>query len=118
MGKNKFWQKSFNASDIAFILKKIKSQRHVSDDGKVSFSGSWGFEGLFSIVSSAIPESEITEAAKSRVVAEGVETHEALESLIGLGCDEAQGYFFSRPIIAEQIHRWQQARDETVRSAA
>ena len=53
-----------------------------------------------------------------RVVAEGVETHEALESLIGLGCDEAQGYFFSRPIIAEQIHRWQQARDETVRSAA
>ena len=53
-----------------------------------------------------------------RVVAEGVETHEALESLIGLGCDEAQGYFFSRPITAEQIHRWQQARDETVRSAA
>lgn len=68
MGKNKFWQKSFNASDIDFILKKIKSQRHVSDDGKVSFSGSWGFEGLFSIVSSAIPESEITEAAKSGVI--------------------------------------------------
>lgn len=32
------------------------------------------------------------------VVAEGVETGEQLKLLNGLGCDVAQGYYFSRPI--------------------
>jgi EAL domain-containing protein (putative c-di-GMP-specific phosphodiesterase class I) len=32
------------------------------------------------------------------VVAEGVETVEHLASLFTLGCDKAQGYFFSRPV--------------------
>jgi diguanylate cyclase (GGDEF)-like protein/PAS domain S-box-containing protein len=34
------------------------------------------------------------------VVAEGVETHEQMSTLRQLGCEYAQGYFFSRPIIA------------------
>ena len=34
------------------------------------------------------------------VVAEGVETREELEFLSNLGCDEAQGYYFSRPVAA------------------
>jgi EAL domain-containing protein (putative c-di-GMP-specific phosphodiesterase class I) len=34
------------------------------------------------------------------VVAEGVETREELDFLSNLGCDEAQGYYFSRPIAA------------------
>lgn len=41
-----------------------------------------------------------------RVVAEGVETLDALKSLQELGCDEAQGYFFSRPIAADHVSRW------------
>lgn len=40
------------------------------------------------------------------VVAEGVETQEALDSLTDLGCDEAQGYFISRPQECEQLKRW------------
>jgi len=31
-------------------------------------------------------------------VAEGVETRQQLESLVGFGCDAVQGYFFSRPV--------------------
>jgi EAL domain-containing protein (putative c-di-GMP-specific phosphodiesterase class I) len=35
---------------------------------------------------------------KLKTVAEGVETRGALEQLKKLGCDFAQGYFFSRPM--------------------
>ncbi|MCL5103157.1 MAG: EAL domain-containing protein [Armatimonadetes bacterium] len=37
---------------------------------------------------------------KLRVIAEGVETLEQLEFLRSLKCDEIQGYFISRPVIA------------------
>ena len=36
-----------------------------------------------------------------RVVAEGVETHEELTFLQAQRCDEAQGYYFSRPVSPE-----------------
>jgi EAL domain-containing protein (putative c-di-GMP-specific phosphodiesterase class I) len=38
-----------------------------------------------------------------RSVAEGVESAEALDLLRSLGCDEAQGYFISRPIAAAEV---------------
>ncbi len=38
-----------------------------------------------------------------RVVAEGVETLEELRFLRAHGCDEAQGYFFSRPIVPQKF---------------
>jgi EAL domain-containing protein (putative c-di-GMP-specific phosphodiesterase class I) len=44
-----------------------------------------------------------------RVVAEGVETPAALQALLAMGCDEAQGYFFSRPLQAEQLEAWARA---------
>jgi EAL domain-containing protein (putative c-di-GMP-specific phosphodiesterase class I) len=40
---------------------------------------------------------------KKRVIAEGVETPEQLRFILGLGCDEAQGYYFSSPVVAEQF---------------
>jgi diguanylate cyclase (GGDEF)-like protein/PAS domain S-box-containing protein len=40
---------------------------------------------------------------KLRVVAEGVETQEALEFLRAQRCDEAQGYYFSRPVPPRQF---------------
>ncbi len=41
-----------------------------------------------------------------RVVAEGVETAEVLDVVCGLGCDVAQGYYFSIPLPAHDFERW------------
>ena len=41
-----------------------------------------------------------------RVVAEGVETEEALAQLSSMGCDLAQGYLMSRPLPAADLVRW------------
>ena len=40
---------------------------------------------------------------KLRVVAEGVETQEELAFLQVRDCDEAQGFYFSRPVPPEQF---------------
>lgn len=48
----------------------------------------------------------IVQMAKSlniRVTAEGVETQEQMDLLSTIGCDYMQGYFFARPIPAEQF---------------
>ena len=37
-----------------------------------------------------------------RIVAEGVENAKQLEILKSLGCDQAQGYFFSRPVPGDE----------------
>jgi diguanylate cyclase (GGDEF)-like protein len=41
-----------------------------------------------------------------KVIAEGVETREAWDQLLALGCDEAQGYYMSRPLPAPEMTRW------------
>ena len=41
-----------------------------------------------------------------RVVAEGVETQEALDLVTAAGCDEAQGYFFGQPLSAKDFAVW------------
>lgn len=41
-----------------------------------------------------------------KVVAEGVETGEQLAFLVVHGCDEIQGFYFSRPLIPEECGSW------------
>ncbi|OZI31841.1 sensor domain-containing phosphodiesterase [Bordetella genomosp. 10] len=51
----------------------------------------------------------IIELARSmgfRVVAEGIETREALELLRSWGCNEGQGYFIARPMLPEKLIEW------------
>ncbi len=47
----------------------------------------------------------LAQALRIHVVAEGVETEEQAVRLHSLGCDEAQGYLFNRPLPAEEISR-------------
>ena len=41
-----------------------------------------------------------------KVVAEGVEDEATMDLLNEYGCDEAQGYYFSRPMPGEDLPRW------------
>jgi diguanylate cyclase (GGDEF)-like protein/PAS domain S-box-containing protein len=45
----------------------------------------------------------LAHALKLKVVAEGVETEEQAGELHAMGCDEAQGYLFSRPVPSAQL---------------
>jgi diguanylate cyclase (GGDEF)-like protein len=44
-----------------------------------------------------------------QVVAEGVEDRDTLELLVSMGCDQAQGFFISRPIPGDQLMVWAKA---------
>ena len=50
-----------------------------------------------------------------RMVAEGVETSVVYAELIRLGCDQAQGYFMSRPVPAAELDHWLGERDTSER---
>lgn len=43
--------------------------------------------------------------------AEGVETEQLVETLIGLGCDVAQGFYFARPLPADDAYAYLRARN-------
>jgi len=53
-----------------------------------------------------------------KTVAEGVETLSCQKKLASLGCDQAQGYLFSRPLPADKVSSWfaNQARDHKMSS--
>jgi diguanylate cyclase (GGDEF)-like protein/PAS domain S-box-containing protein len=58
--------------------------------------------GGATIVSAMI---NIGKSLKQRVIAEGVETRDQLDFLQRHGCGEGQGYYFGRPVVAEQAGR-------------
>ncbi len=53
-----------------------------------------------------------------RVVAEGVENKDVMQLLKEMGCDQAQGYFISRPMPAEQLLEWMRQWEPPEFSAA
>jgi diguanylate cyclase (GGDEF)-like protein/PAS domain S-box-containing protein len=105
------------------ILKALKSEGiHLAVDDFGTGYSSLSYLGRFPIdtlkidqsfvrqISSAPDQTNLVTAVISmgrsldlRVVAEGVETQEELAFLENHFCDEAQGYYFSRPVPSEQI---------------
>ncbi|HUP47756.1 MAG TPA: EAL domain-containing protein [Thermoanaerobaculia bacterium] len=59
-------------------------------------------EGDVAIVSAVVG---IARSLRLRVIAEGVETSEQYAFLRRKECDEGQGYYFSRPVTAEEVGR-------------
>ena len=48
---------------------------------------------------------DIARYLKEPVVAEGVETANQLKLLKNVGCDQVQGYYFSKPLPADEFER-------------
>jgi EAL domain-containing protein (putative c-di-GMP-specific phosphodiesterase class I) len=53
---------------------------------------------------------QLAHALGLRVVAEGVETSGQRSILLGLGCDELQGFFFAKPMTADILLDWTRGR--------
>jgi diguanylate cyclase (GGDEF)-like protein len=55
---------------------------------------------------------ELARAIGATTVVEGVETREQLDAVRRLGCDQAQGYFLSRPLAPEDVMAFLRGRPE------
>ena len=66
-----------------------------------SFVREIGVEGEDSAIVTAVIN--MARSLKLQVVAEGVETAQELEFLRAHDCDQAQGYYFSRPVPADDF---------------
>ncbi|HET9516418.1 MAG TPA: EAL domain-containing protein [Actinoplanes sp.] len=49
---------------------------------------------------------DLAKGLQMRVVAEGVETEQAMSTLTARGCDEAQGFLISKPLPADEFTAW------------
>ncbi len=78
-------------------------QRYPIDKIKIdrSFVANLGLERESGAVVQAIIK--LARALKLDVIAEGVETEEQRDYLVGVGCEEIQGYLYSRPVEASEI---------------
>jgi len=61
---------------------------------------------------------ELAHGLGLRMVAEGVENAATYDALVGFGCDQAQGYFISRPIPADAFDRWLAERQQGAQHSA
>ncbi len=59
---------------------------------------------------------KLAHALGLKVVAEGVENQRQQQILVGMDCDELQGYLFARPMSARALLLW--AIDDRAESAA
>ena len=112
-----------NPESAVTLLQQLKDMGiHISIDDFGTGYSSLAYLKRFPIDSLKIDRSFVTDVPKDagdvainvaiiamahslglKVVAEGVETQEQLDFLHKQGCDEMQGYFFSKPLPVEQV---------------
>ncbi|MFB3064766.1 MAG: EAL domain-containing protein, partial [Gammaproteobacteria bacterium] len=56
---------------------------------------------------------ELAHNMNLKVVAEGVEDEQTLQQISDMGCEEAQGYFVSKPVSSDGLLDWLKNRKET-----
>jgi EAL domain-containing protein (putative c-di-GMP-specific phosphodiesterase class I) len=61
---------------------------------------------------------ELARAIGATTVVEGVETAEQLALIRGIGCDQAQGYFLSHPLAAQDVAPFLRRWSDGVREVA
>jgi diguanylate cyclase (GGDEF)-like protein len=49
---------------------------------------------------------QLSESLHIKVIAEGVETEDQANTLLGYGCNLAQGYLYSKPLPSDEFHAW------------
>lgn len=54
---------------------------------------------------------QMARSLKIKTIAEGVETSQLAEHLRDMGCDEAQGHWFAKPIPSGEVERWLREHD-------
>lgn len=79
-----------------FHFDRIKIDKSLVDN--VSYENPSGVRILKSII-------EMSKTIGARTIAEGVETSDQMRLLTEIGCDQAQGYLFGRPVPPEEFER-------------
>ena len=98
-------QVKYDDAYVAYLNGTEVARKGVTDDPSWD-KGYGNHSNDAAIVSATIA---LAHNLRLRVVAEGVEEQVQAEILRSQGCDEAQGYWFSRPLPVEAFAAWVQA---------
>lgn len=89
-----------------FDIDRLKIAKELTDEIEVDFNTQ-------KIVKAII---ELARILELKTIAEGVETQEQYQVLRDLGCDEIQGYYFSKPVDAQTFEQ-QFLLDDTTKNS-
>lgn len=80
---------------------------YVKIDKRLVIEGTTGTTGPSPFL---VTISELCQRLKIATIAEGVETRETVDIMVGLGADILQGFFFAKPLTVEEFVSWAQMR--------
>jgi len=63
-----FWREEFSEEEIEFLLNEVRSNRALSDDGRVTLSGAGSYDGWTAILVSAVGLKVRTDALRTQII--------------------------------------------------